>query len=249
MGDGVRYDTIGVTYTSTRREDPRIRRQIHAALGDAATILNVGAGTGSYEPAGRTVVAVEPSEAMVRQRVDRSPLVVRAVAEQLPVPTASFDAALAVLTMHHWHDVDGGLAELARVSRRQVVFFFEPLHTHSFWALDYFPEALDLPTERDAPGEAELRRRLDVRAIEPILVPADCEDGFGAAYWRRPEAYTDPLVHAGMSWLAMLPDDVRRRGSERLAGDLASGAWDRRYGYLRAQDRFDGGYRLAIAGS
>jgi SAM-dependent methyltransferase len=242
------YETIGTTYSSTRREDARVRVQILAALGDASTIVNVGAGTGNYEPHDRLVVAIEPSWAMLRQRRGRSVQVVRGVAEALPLPTAAFDAGLAVLTMHHWHDVESGLAELARVSRRQVVFFFEPLHAHGFWALDYFPEARELPSEADPPGEAVLARTLAVREIRTVLVPADCQDGFGAAYWARPEAYTDPVVQAGMSWLALLPDDARRRGSARLAADLASGVWRQRYGHLRHEDAFDGGYRIAIAG-
>jgi SAM-dependent methyltransferase len=247
-GGSSRYETIGSTYTSTRREDPRVRAQIHDALGDAATIVNVGAGTGSYEPADRRVVAVEPSRAMLAQRDGRSRLVVRGVAEALPLPSGSFDAGLAVLTLHHWSDVEAGLSELARVSRRQVVFFFEPLIAHGFWALDYFPEALELPSERNPPGEEVLTRTLALREVRTVMVPADCHDGFGAAYWSRPEAYTDPVVQAGMSWLALLPDAVRRRGSSRLAADLASGAWDQRYGHLRGQDTFDGGYRIAIAG-
>lgn len=246
--DEALYDTIGSSYSVTRREDPRIRDQIHDALGDAATIVNVGAGTGNYEPLGREVVAVEPSHAMLRQRAGRSSRIIRAVAEALPLPTDAFDASLSVLTMHHWHDVDAGLKELARVSRRQVVFFFEPLQTHNFWALDYFPEALDLPSERHPPGEATIAQTLELQQVRTVLVPADCQDGFGAAYWARPEAYIDPVVHAGMSWLALLPAKVRHRGSKRLSADLASGAWERRYGHLRHQDSYDGGYRIAIAG-
>jgi SAM-dependent methyltransferase len=220
---------------------------IHAALGDAATIVNVGAGTGSYEPRDRTVVAVEPSPTMVAQRQGRSALVVRGVAEALPFADGAFEAALAVLTVHHWHDRAAGLREMRRVSRRQVVFFFEPLESHGYWALEYFPGAVDLPFERDAPGEDDLRAALSVRDVRPVLVPADCRDGFGAAYWARPEAYLDPAVQAGMSWLALLPAGVRRRGTDHLRRDLASGAWDRRHGHLRTQASYDGGYRLAIA--
>jgi SAM-dependent methyltransferase len=209
--------------------------------------VNVGAGSGSYEPLDRTVVAVEPSPTMVAQRVGRSPLVTRATAEALPFPDRAFDAALAVLTVHHWADRAAGLREMRRVSRRQVVLFFEPLETHGFWALDYFPEAVELPTERTAPGEADLGAELRVREVVPVLVPADCRDGFGVAYWARPEAYLDPVVQAGMSWLAMLPDEVRRRGTEHLRRDLESGEWDRRLGHLRTQATYDGGYRLAVA--
>jgi SAM-dependent methyltransferase len=239
------YDDIGRTYTSTRREDPRIASAIHECLGAGRSVLNVGAGTGSYEPPDRFVVAVEPSAQMVHQRPrDRAP-VLRALAEALPVPDLAFDVAMAVLTMHHWHDVDRGLRELRRASRRQVVFYFEPLQSHGFWMVEYFPEAAE--AERDAPGEAELRHALRVRDIRPVLVPRDCLDGFGAAYFGRPEAYLRPEVQAGMSWLALLAPDARRRGTERLATDLASGAWDDRFGALRNQEWFDGGYRIAIA--
>jgi SAM-dependent methyltransferase len=220
---------------------------IHTALGDAATIVNVGAGAGSYEPRDRTVVAVDPSPTMLAQRRGRSGLVVRGVAEALPFADGTFEAALAVLTVHHWRDRAAGLCEMRRVSRRQVVFFFEPLQSHGYWALDYFPGAVDLPFERDAPGEDDLRAALSVREVRPVLVPADCHDGFGAAYWARPEAYLDPAVHAGTSWLALLPTAILRRGTERLQHDLESGEWDRRHGHLRSQAFYDGGYRLAIA--
>lgn len=241
------YDQIGRTYAKTRREDPRIAAVIHDALGSARAVVNVGAGAGSYEPRDRDVVAVEPSPRMIEQRVGRSRSVVRAVAEDLPFVDAAFDAAMAVLTVHHWPDPRAGLDELRRVSRRQVVFFYEPLRTHDFWGLDYFPEALDLPQEQAPPDEALLRAHLEVRAVRPVLVPHDCEDGFGAAYWARPEAYLDPDVQAGMSWLALLPDEARTRGAERLRADLASGEWDRRHGHLRSTAEFDAGYRIAIA--
>ena len=248
MGAARRYDDIGRTYGSSRREDPRIAEQIHAALADAHSVVNVGAGTGSYEPRDRSVVAVEPSTTMIGQRVGRSPAVVQAVAEAMPFPDRRFDAALAVLTVHHWTDVPGGLLELRRVAGRQVVLYFEPLRTHSFWALDYFPEALDLPTEQSPPGEAELREHLDVTEVQTVLVPPDCIDGFGVSYWCRPEAYLDPAVQAGMSWLALLDPQVREDGARRLADDLESGEWERRHGHLRELPAYDGGYRLAIAG-
>ena len=247
MGDV--YDRIGRSYQRTRREDPRIAVQIVDALGEAATVVNVGAGTGSYEPRGRNVVAVEPSAEMLRQRAGDAAPVVRGVAEALPFGDGTFDAALAVLTVHHWHDPSAGLREMRRVSRRQVVFFFEALHTHGFWALDYFSEARELPSEVSPPDEELLRSHLDVREIRTLLVPNDCVDGFGAAFWSRPEAYLEPEVQAGMSWLALLPDEVRARGSHRLRDDLASGEWDRRHGHLRTESTFDGGYRLAVAGS
>lgn len=241
------YDRIGRSYGRTRRPDQRIAAQIIDALGDASTIVNVGAGTGSYEPTDHTVVAVEPSVEMLRQRGDHAAPVVRGAAEALPFGDGAFDAALAVLTVHHWSDPAGGLCELRRVSRRQVVFFFEPLHTHGFWALDYFPEARELPSEVSPPDERLLRAHLEVREVRTLLVPHDCVDGFGAAFWSRPEAYLDPEVQAGMSWLALLPDEARTRGSQRLRDDLASGEWERRHGHLRSEQTFDAGYRLAIA--
>jgi SAM-dependent methyltransferase len=211
-------------------------------------LVNVGAGTGSYEPTDRRVVAVEPSATMIAQRRGRTRLVTQAVAESLPFPDDSFDAALAVLTVHHWSDREAGLSELRRVARRQVVFFFEPLESHRFWGLDYFEEARELPVERDAPGAELFRRFLEVHEVRPVLVPNDCLDGFGVAFWSRPEAYLDPVVQGGMSWIALLPPEVRARATERLRDDLASGAWDRRYGHLRSLDSYDGGYRIAIAG-
>ncbi len=244
---GDRYDSIGRSYAKTRQEDARIASQIHAVLG-VGSVLNVGAGSGNYEPTGRRVVAVEPSSRMLAQRAGRAAPAVRGVGEALPFADASFDVAMAVLTIHHWTDPGAGLCEMARVAERQVVFFFEPLRTHGFWALEYFPAALSLPTERNPPGERLIADHLDLHEILPLLVPRDCTDGFGVAFWARPEAYLDADVQAGMSWLALLPERERDEGSARLRADLDSGRWDSRHGYLREQDVFDGGYRLAVAG-
>ncbi len=246
-GAGDRYDDIGRSYARTRREDPRIAAQIHSALG-MGSVVNVGAGSGNYEPIDRDVVAVEPSRRMITQRGGHPAPVVRGVAESLPFADQSFDVAMAVLTIHHWSDPTRGLLEMARVARRQVVFFFESLETHDFWALEYFPAALSLPTEKNPPGERLLREHLHMREIRPVLVPRDCLDGFGVAFWARPEAYLDPEVQDGMSWLAMLADGERQRGAARLRADLSTGAWDRQHGHLRQQELFDGGYRIAIAG-
>lgn len=243
---GSRYDVIGRTYARTRREDPRIASQIHSALG-WGSVVNVGAGSGNYEPADRPVVAVEPSLQMVGHRAGRRAPAVQGLAASLPFPDGAFDVAMALLTVHHWSDPVAGLRELARVAARQVVFFFEPRLAHDFWALEYFPSARSLPTELDAPGERLFRDSLDVTDVRPVLVPHDCTDGFGMAYWARPEAYLDPEVQAGMSWLAMLPEHERLEGAARLAADLASGEWDRRHGHLRHRDAVDVGYRIAIA--
>jgi ubiquinone/menaquinone biosynthesis C-methylase UbiE len=249
MSGANRYDSIGCTYTATRREDPRVAAQIWAALGSGTSLVNVGAGSGSYEPTDRLVVAVEPSETMIRQRVERSPHVVRGIAERLPFVDGAFDGALAVFTVHHWTDQQAGLAELRRVARRQVVLFYDPLETHHFWALEYFEEARDLPMERYAPNEDLLRSRLNVREVAPVMVPHDCIDGFGAAFWARPERYLEPQVQAGMSWIALLPSSAKERATRRLAEDLASGEWDRRFGHLRSASSYDAGYRLAVAES
>jgi SAM-dependent methyltransferase len=241
------YDDLGRTYSVTRQEDPRIAAQIWAALGVGNSLLNVGAGTGSYEPTDRFVVALEPSQAMISQRERRTQRVVRGIAERLPFADATFDASLAVFTIHHWTDRAAGLRELRRVSKRQVIVFFEPAVVHGFWAVDYFEEARDLPSERNAPSERLLRDLLAVREVQTVLVPRDCVDGFGAAYWARPEAYLDPAVQAGTSWMALLPRAVRERGTARLRQDLASGAWDAKHGHLRSMDTYDAGYRLAVA--
>ena len=243
------YDELGRSYSSTRREDPRIAAQLLAALGDGRSMVNVGAGTGNYEPTDRLVVAVEPSTAMIGQRRGRTRRVMRGNAESLPFPDRTFDAALAVFTIHHWHDRVAGVRELRRVSARQVVLFYEALTVHEFWVLEYFPEARDLPSERNAPSEEFLRSELDVHEVQPVLVPRDCIDGFAAAHWSRPEAYLDPEVQAGMSVLALLTPDARARGTTRLADDLASGEWLRRFGHLLSQTEYDAGYRIAIAGS
>ncbi len=245
-----RYDTIGCTYTTTRRTDPRIASRLHAALGDARTIVNVGAGTGSYEPRDRKVVAVDPSWTMVRQRPSSAAPAVVGVAEALPFADGSFDAALAVLTVHHWTDVERGLGEMQRVSRRQVVLFFEPSWSSSLWLVaEYFPEILDLETERSAPDGRRLAQALRVERVEAVAVPADCLDGFCGCYWSRPEAYLDPAVQEGISSFAQLEPGVRLRGTERLRADLASGAWDARHGCLRRLGEIDLGYRILVARS
>jgi SAM-dependent methyltransferase len=243
------YDRIGTTYASTRTTEPRIAARIHAPLGNARTVVNVGAGTGSYEPHDRSVVAVEPSPVMLAQRAADSAPAVRAVAEALPFAAGAFDAAMGVLTMHHWRDLPAGLAELRRVAPRQVLFYFEPSFADDAWIVaDYFPEMLEIESERNAPGTADLARHLDVRSVEPVPVPSDCVDGFAGSYWNRPEAYLDQSVLEGMSSFAQMPADIRTRGLDRLRDELTSGEWDRKYGYLRALDECDIGYRIVVAG-
>ena len=241
------YQGIGNSYSGARRPDPRIQRLIVTALGDAQSVVNVGAGTGNYEPVDRRVVAVEPSLAMIAQRRPAAAPAIRAVAEALPFGDQTFEAALAILTLHHWTDLASGLSELRRVASRQVVLLFEPWISRQFWLVEYFPECLALPWEIQAPTIEELWMHLDVQSVVPVPVPADCIDGFAGAYWCRPESYLDPSVRAGISSLAQLPPEAAERGVPRLGQDLASGEWDACYGYLRELTELDLGYRLLIA--
>jgi SAM-dependent methyltransferase len=241
------YDRISTNYAQARREDPRIAAAIREALGDATTVVNVGAGTGNYEPPDRTVVAVEPSLAMIAQRSGRSSRVIQGVAEALPMRSDGADVAMAVLTLHHWSGLDAGLREMARVAPRQVIFLFDAAETNRFWAMEYFPDALALPSEQRAPDVERLRAVLDITECQPVPIPIDCTDGIGAAYWGRPEAYLEPPVQEGMSWLAQLPPPVRASGTARLADDLRSGRWDDRFGHLRNEPVHDVGYKLVSA--
>lgn len=218
---------------------------MHAALGDARRVVNVGAGAGSYEPKGREVVAVEPSAEMISQR--RGGTVVRAIAEALPFRTSEFDAALAVLTVHHWLDVAGGLGEMRRVADRAVVLAFDPAVTNDFWlAREYVPAIGDLDRER-APSVGEMVRALGGARVEPLPIAHDCTDGFLAAYWRRPQCYLDPAVRGGISCLAQLSPEEVDPGMRKLEADLASGAWVERHADLLAREDADWGYRLLVA--
>jgi len=240
------YDRIGRTYTTTRREDPRLAAAIHAALGDAVTVVNVGAGTGSYEPRDRKVVAIEPSPVMIAQRPpDAAPAVI-AFAEELPLADASVDAAMAVLTDHHWRDRAQGLREMRRVARRRaVVFQHDPQVGADFWLVrDYLPSFA-----RRLHGKhlAELMRPLGDVEVRPVPIPHDCADGFLGAFWRRPHAYLDPAVRAGISVFALLPDDEVEAAVGRLRADLDSGAWERRYADVLERDELDLGFRVIVA--
>jgi SAM-dependent methyltransferase len=244
------YRTLGRGYRHVRRPDPRIAQRLHAALGDAATVVNVGAGAGSYEPPDRRVLAVEPSVTMLRQRPPGSAPALRAVAERLPCRTGGFDAALALLTVHHWGNPPAGLAELRRVSRRQVVLTWDAEVTARYWLVaEYLPEIAVLERrlatlDAVVDGLSGPGRQVSVQTVE---VPLDCTDGFLAAYWRRPESYLDEAVRAGMSGVASLPEEIARTGLDRLAEDLRSGAWHRRHADLLEREWLDTGYRLVVA--
>jgi SAM-dependent methyltransferase len=238
------YDRIGTSYSATRRADGRIAAAIHAALGDARTVVNVGAGTGNYEPLDRELTAVEPSETMIAQRPRGAARVVRAHAEALPFADASFDAAMSVLSDHHWSDRRAGLRELRRVGRRAVVFTWDPASVDAGWLVrDY------LAGFRALPGMAleEIASCLGGARVEPVAIPHDCADGFLHAFWRRPEAYLDARVRDGISVFSRLdPADVDE-AIGRLARDLRTGAWRRRNADLLDLPELDLGYRLLVA--
>jgi Methyltransferase domain len=241
------YDRIGGQYHRGRRADPRIAQRIWTALGDVSPLVNVGAGGGSYEPNDRHVVAVEPSAVMIAQRPAGAAPAVRAVAEQLPFGDKAFGAALAVLTVHHWSYCGRGLAELMRVARRVVLFTRDPRAVPWWWLHHYFPATADLEASRETPiDQLEELLGCRVQAI-PVPIPADCTDGFNAAYWRRPAAYLDPAVWQPMSALALIPEADRAAGMRRLGADIDNGEWHRRWRHLLALDELDLGYRVLIA--
>jgi SAM-dependent methyltransferase len=207
------YDRIGIGYSAIRQPEPRIAARLEAALGDARSVLNVGAGTGSYEPANRTVTAVEPSQAMIAQRPTGSAPVVQGIAENLPFTEDSFDAAMAIITVHHWSDVRAGLAEMTRVTRQRVVVLtFDPGPAHDLWLVrDYFPSALDYHASAMPPIK-ELIAMLPDPSVEPVPVPNGCSDGFFLALWDRPQMHLDPNVRRASSCWHRMP---RARGAAR----------------------------------
>jgi SAM-dependent methyltransferase len=239
------YDEIGRTYVATRRPDPRIASALRDALGDATSVVNIGAGSGAYEPTDLEVIAVEPSQVMIDQRPAGAARAVLGSAEALPLDDASVDAALAVLTVHHWTDRERAWAEIRRVVRRRAVFLTVDPDAQPFWLTrDYLPEIVAQDILRVPPlsmfdglGEVEIRT---------LPVPHDCTDGFLAAFWRRPSAYLDPIVQANISSIAMLDPDVRRRGFEALRRDLEDGTWVGRNPELLDAETLDAGYRIVV---
>ncbi len=239
-----KYDTIGKNYAVLRKPDRRIARIIERAFGSAQTVLNVGAGAGSYEPTDRSVIAVEPSREMIRKRSPAAAAAIQASAEQLPFDDKSFDASMAILTIHHWPDEEAGLREMRRVTRGPIVLLtFDP--SQRPWLTDYLPElsALD---EVQMPAMSDYERWLGAVRITPVPVPHDCTDGFLYAYWRRPAAYLDPYIRSGSSSFWAISNAAT--GLENLQRDLETGAWQRRYGALLTLDEYDAGYRLVVAG-
>jgi SAM-dependent methyltransferase len=261
------YDTIGQDYLAHRRAEPRWEAVINEQLGDARVVVNVGAGTGSYEPRDRVVVAIDPSSVMVSQRAPGTAPAVRASGSALPLPSGSADVAMAILTMHHWDDWATGLAELCRVAPRRIVLTMD-FEMHSrFWFLeDYVPE-VGAFTRSQEPGYEEVAEVIGGgaggagggaggaggagggAAVISLLVPRDMQDGVLGAYWCRPEAYLDPAVRANCSGLALADPAVVARGVAALKADLASGVWQRRHADLAEVEAIDLGYRLVVADS
>ena len=235
------YDRIGINYAELRKPDARIKARIGESLGAAGTVLNVGAGAGSYEPVDRQVTALEPSAGMIRQRSASAAPVVQGRAEDLPFGDGAFDAAMAVLTVHHWADQERGLKEMRRVTRGRVVLLTYDPAFRGFWLADYFPALVTLD-EAQMPRLTDYEASLGPVEISAVPIPHDCTDGFLCAYWRRPAAYLDPKVRAAMSSFWAL--DNLSEGLSQLASDLDSGAWAQRHSELLDLDACDLGYRL-----
>ncbi len=243
----VDYERHGRTYAQHRRPDPRIAARIHAALGDARTVLNVGAGAGSYEPSDRLVLAVEPSATMRAQRPPDAAPALAARAEALPFDDGAFDAAMACVTIHHWETPEAGLAELRRVARGPVVVFTFELQYLPAWQHEFLREGVVKELPR-FPAIDDIAAALGGRTrVERIPTPGDCTDGFFEAFWRRPEELLDPAVRGAQSVWALLEPGVEQCIVERLAAALDSGAWDAEHGYLRGEESFDGALRLVIS--
>jgi SAM-dependent methyltransferase len=243
----VDYEEHGRTYARHRRADPRIAARIHAALGDARTVLNVGAGTGSYEPEDRWVLAVEPSATMRAQRPPGAAPAIDARAEALPFDDDAVDAAMACVTIHHWHPPEAGLRELRRVARGPVVVFTFDLDAVPAWQAEHLADGLVIEGRRFPAIEAVARALGGRTRVEHVPTPADCADGFFEAFWNRPEALLDPAVRSAQSMWAVLPPGAEDRIVERLARDLRSGAWDAEHGHLRGQESYDGSLRLVVS--
>jgi SAM-dependent methyltransferase len=242
------YEKIGVGYATTRAPDPRIEAQINAALGDARSVANIGAGGGSYEPRDRVVYAVEPSPTMIRQRPVGSAPAIRGCAEQLPLRDDSVDAVLATLTIHHWQDRELGFAELRRVARKRIVILtWDADVWETFWLIREYDSGMRQMDRKRAVSIPEVVAAFGGCQVLPVPIPHDCTDGFHGAYWRRPTAYLDPAVRAAISTYALMAPEDYMEGIERLAVDLESGAWNARHRELMALDEIDLGYRLVVA--
>jgi len=243
------YDLNGGKYSGQRQTDPRIEAYIHQALGDAGTVLNVGAGAGSYEPVDRYVIAVEPSVVMRSQRTNnlKNPAVIGS-ADKLPFDNDSFDASMAIVTVHHWPDIEKGLRELRRVTRFQIVIMtFDPDSLDKFWNAEYFPEVIEVEKQRYPKMDFLINSLGGKVTIESIPVPLDCKDGFQEAFYGRPEAFLDKEVRKAQSAWGFISDEEQDKIVKRLEVELRSGEWDKKYGHFRTLPYFTCSLRLVIA--
>ncbi|MFD6950138.1 ubiquinone biosynthesis protein [Nocardiopsis sp. TSRI0078] len=242
------YGAISRTYTDHRRPDPRIAAAVHAALGDARTVLNIGAGAGSYEPLDREVTPVEPSAGMRAKRPDALPAAVDATAESLPFPDRSFDAAMTTFSVHQWRDPAAGLAEARRVTTGPVaVLTCDPDLVRDFWLNEYAPEVLDTEARR-YPAVGDVAAGLGGTAtVVPLPVPLDCSDGFNEAYYGRPEGLLEEGARLSCSAWSLVDEAVHERFTAHLSRDLADGTWDRRFGHLRELPALEGSLILVVS--
>jgi SAM-dependent methyltransferase len=242
------YAAIGTSYSRYRRPDPRIATAIRSALGDARTVLNVGAGAGSYEPTDRMVTAVEPSAAMRAQRPASMPPAIDATAEALPFPDRAFDAAMTTFSVHQWQDLAAGLRELRRVTRGPVVVLTcDPALLDRFWLVEYAPEVIAAEARRYPPLPVLADGLAGRTNSRNVPVPLDCTDGFNEAYYGRPEGLLDPDARLSCSAWSFVDSGVHDRFVDRLTGDLETGAWDDRHGALRRQPTFEGSLVLVVS--
>jgi SAM-dependent methyltransferase len=239
------YDKIGEQYDRYRRTDPRIERLIIESLSGASSVVNVGAGTGSYEPVDRNLTAVESSTTMILQRKSKKVPIVQASANNLPFRDKTFDASLAILTVHHWPNPKKGLREMIRVAMDRVVILTWDPASSGFWLVnDYFPEILQID-QKIFPSIEDFQHELGRVSIMEVPIPHDCTDGFLGAYWRRPHAYLDANIRRSISSFSKIKDISP--SLEKLRRDLETGEWHHCNSELISKSDLDLGYRLIIA--
>jgi SAM-dependent methyltransferase len=243
------YDKLGQKYSGYRQTDPRIAEYVHRALGSAKTILNVGAGAGSYEPTDRYVVAVEPSAVMRSQRNANNKVpAIHAKADNLPFDDNSFDASMAMVTVHHWPDMDKGLKELRRVTKGPVIIMtFDPDELDNFWNANYFPELIEVEKARYPTIDFIKKSLGGTCEVIPVPIPLDCVDGFQEAFYGRPEAFLEKEVRRSQSAWGFLKEGVEEKLVNALKADLESGEWDKKYGHFRTTPTFTCALRLIIS--
>jgi len=242
------YDLNGVDYSRVRKTDPQIFNQVLNALGDSKYILNMGAGSGSYEPLDRYVISIEPSYRMRSQRPKNIPPAIMGSSDFIPFDDQTFDASMAMVTIHHWADLHKGLRELRRVTRNQILILtFDPDALDGFWNAEYFPELVAIEKKR-YPKLDLLKKYLGGKVdIEPVSIPLHCSDGFQEAFYGRPEGFLEPSVRKSQSAWGFLHPGEEEKLVKRLEDELESGAWDKKYGHFRLQENFIGSLRLLIA--